>query len=379
MTRDDRSGRADAGDLSAPAARQAFLTHLEGIRERYLPEVLSLIDDVVREAGLAASGLAEMSRYHFQTGGKRLRALLPLLVADCLGEDPARALPMGAACEMLHNATLVHDDVQDGDEARRGHETVWRRFGVARAINLGDAMFYLTLLLAQRAPVAAERREALARRILMETLRVIDGQEQEFALRADARPSLARYFDMVEAKTARFFVLGMAGSAEMLGRQAGVVEGLTEAARQLGILFQIQDDVLDLYGDKGRDQRGSDIAEGKRSILAVHALENAPPDDARWLREVLDEDRADTSPADVERAEALFGRLGSLPYAVREMHARRQAAVAAIEALEQPGLAAMTQGLSETVLEPIRGLVQERQNPAPGRRGRRHAKEGDRR
>ena len=356
MARDDPPGRAAAGDPSA-AARQAFLAHLESIRKRYLPEVLSLLDDVLREAELAGSGLAEMTRYHFQTGGKRLRALLPLLVADCLGEDPARAVPMGAACEMLHNATLVHDDVQDGDEARRGHETVWRRFGVARAINLGDAMFYFTLLLAQRAPVSGERREALARRILMETLKVIDGQEQEFALRASPRPSLARYFDMVEAKTARLFVLGMAGSAEMLGREAGVVDGLTEAARQLGILFQVQDDVLDLYGDKGRDQRGSDIAEGKRSVLAVHALEIAPPDDARRLLEVLDRDRADTSAADVERAEALFDRLGSLHFAVGEMHARRQAAMAAIGTVEPPSLGAMVQGISETVLEPIRGLV----------------------
>lgn len=354
MARDDRP---DAGDLSAAAAGQAFLARLESVRERYLPEVLSLLGDVVREAELAGSGLAEMGRYHFATGGKRLRALLPLLVADCLGEDPAKAVAMGAACEMLHNATLVHDDVQDGDEARRGRETVWRRFGMARAINLGDAMFYLALLLAQRAPVPAARREALVRRTLIETLKVIDGQDQEFALRASSRPSLARYFHMVEAKTARFFVLGMAGSAEMFGRETRVLDGLTEAARQLGILFQVQDDVLDLYGDKGRDRLGSDIAEGKRSVLAVHALENASPDDARWLLEVLDKDRTETSPADVERVAGLFDRLGSLPFAVREMHARRQAALNAIGTLEQTSLSLMIQGLSETVLEPVRALV----------------------
>ena len=356
-TRAEPTARPDAGDPSATAAKQAFLTHLEDIRGRYLPEVLFLLDDVIREAELVRSGLAEMCRYHFQTGGKRLRALLPLLVADCLGEDPAKAVAMGAACEMLHNATLVHDDVQDGDEARRGRETVWHRFGVARAINLGDAMFYFTLLLAQRAPVDGERREALARRMLTETLRVIDGQEQEFALRANARPSMEQYLDMIEAKTARFFVLGMAGSAEMLGREPAVVEGLTEGARHLGILFQIQDDVLDLYGDKGRDQRGSDIAEGKRSVLAVHALENAAPHDAGWLLEVLDKERAATSSADVERVAGLFDRLGSLSFAVKEMHARRQAALTAIGTLAQPRLSAMMQGISETVLEPIRDLV----------------------
>ncbi len=357
MTRNDSSGGPDAEDVSGLAVKQAFLAHLGSIRERYLPDVVFLLEDVVREAQLGDSGLAEMCRYHFRTGGKRLRALLPLLVADCLGEDPARMLPMGAACEMLHNATLVHDDVQDGDEARRGHETVWHRFGVARAINLGDAMFYFTLLLVQRMSVASERREVLARRILVETLKVIDGQEQEFALRANAQPTLAQYFDMVEAKTARFFVLGMAGSAEMLGREFKVVEGLTEGARQLGILFQIQDDVLDLYGDKGRDQRGSDIAEGKRSFLAVHALENALPEDARWLLGVLDKDRADTSPTDVDRAADLYARLGSLPFAVREMHARRQAALTAVEMLGQPGLSAMMGCILETVLEPIRELV----------------------
>ena len=357
MTRDDRSGPSNAADPSAASDKQAFLAQFEGIRKRYLPDVLHLIDDVLREAELAESTLAEMCRYHFETGGKRLRALLPLLVADCLGEDPAKAVPMGAACEMLHNATLVHDDVQDGDETRRGRETVWHRFGVARAINLGDAMFYFTLLLAQRAPVDGRRREALARRLLVETLKVIDGQEREFALRAGSRPSLPEYFDMVEGKTARFFVLAMAGCAEMLGRDAEVLGGLTGAARELGILFQVQDDVLDLYGDKGRDQRGSDIAEGKRSVLAVHALESASPDEARWLLEVLDKDRAATSSADVERVAALFDRLGSLSFAVGEMQARRAAALAAIDSAGQPGLSRLMRGIVETVLEPIRDLV----------------------
>ena len=357
MTRDERSGLASVAGLTAASDKQAFLAQFDGIRKRHLPDILGLIDDVFLEAELTESTLAEMCRYHFETGGKRLRALLPLLVADCLGEDPARAVPMGAACEMLHNATLVHDDVQDGDESRRGRETVWHRFGVARAINLGDAMFYFTLLLAPRAPVDGRRREALARRLLVETLKVIDGQEQEFALRASSRPSLPKYFEMVEAKTARLFVLAMAGCAEMLGRKADVLDGLTEAARQLGILFQVQDDVLDLYGDKGRDQRGSDIAEGKRSVLAVHALENASPDDARWLLEVLDKERAATSSADVERVAGLFDRLGSLPFAVREMRARRAAVLAAIDAVGQPGLSGLMRGISETVLEPIRDLV----------------------
>lgn len=356
MVRDDRSAGPALRDPSASEARADFEERLERLRRRHLPEVLRLFEEALRDAGLADSALADMCRYQFETGGKRLRALLPLLVADCLGEDPGRAVAVGAACEMLHNATLVHDDVQDGDESRRGRETVWRRFGVARAIDLGNAMFYLTLLLAQRTPAPVELRETLARRILVETLRVIDGQEQEFALRANPHPTLAQYFAMVEAKTSRLFVLATAGSAEVLGQGARLRDGLGEGARQLGILFQIQDDLLDLYGDKGRDRRGGDIAEGKRSILAVHALENAPPDDARWLLAILDKERTETSSDDVDRVVGLFDRIGSLSFAVGEMHARRRAALAAVA--EQRDLSTLMQGVSETVLDPIRGLVE---------------------
>src|SRR5437773_2405363 len=101
---------------------------------------------------------------------------MPLLTAQALGSDPERVVGFGAACEMLHNATLVHDDLQDGDLVRRGQLTVWNRFGVPQAINLGDAMFYFAVLLCQRAdgPV---RREATVRRFLAGMLRVIDGQE----------------------------------------------------------------------------------------------------------------------------------------------------------------------------------------------------------
>lgn len=356
MVRDDRSAGPAPRDPSASEARTAFEERLERLRRRHLPEVLRLFEEALRDAGLADSALADMCRYQFETGGKRLRALLPFLTADCLGEDPGKVVAVGAACEMLHNATLVHDDVQDGDESRRGRETVWRRFGVARAIDLGNAMFYLTLLLAQRTPAPVELRETLARRILVETLQVIDGQEQEFALRANPRPTLAQYFTMVEAKTSRLFVLATAGSAEVLGRDARLRGGLGEGARQLGILFQIQDDLLDLYGDKGRERRGGDIAEGKRSILAVHALENAPPDDARWLLAVLDKERTETTSDDVDKVIGLFDRLGSLSFAVGEMHARRRAALAAVA--EQRSLSTLMQGISETVLDPIRGIVQ---------------------
>lgn len=357
MMQNDRSANVTLSDLSAPDTRLEFIARLEGIRERHLPAILTLLEDVVRDVDQGDSSLGAMCRYHLETGGKRLRALLPLLVADYLACDATKVIALGAACEMLHNATLVHDDVQDGDQLRRGRETVWRHFGTSRAINLGDAMFYYAVLLAQRIDVPGAQRDKLVRMLLLETLRVIDGQEREFALRANDQPTLAEYFAMVEAKTSRLFALPMVGAGEILGQASEVVAGLSEAARHLGVLFQVQDDVLDLYGDKGRDQIGSDIAEGKRSILAVHALECGHPQDADSLLRVLNKDRAETDSTDVSTVMGIFERTGSLAFAIEEMHARKEQALASVRGLDGAGLIAMVAGLCEVVLDPIKELV----------------------
>ncbi len=260
-----------------------FRERFVSLRERWLPAILELASDAIERSSPPGSTLPGMARYHMKTGGKRLRALLPLLTAEALGSDPAALVPLGAACEVLHNATLVHDDLQDGDRLRRGEPTVWARYGMPQAINLGDAMFYWTLLLVQRLDAPADRREAVAERVLLETLRVIDGQEQEFSLKT-APANLEGYFAMVEGKTSGLFALPMAGAALYCGAPPAVVDDLAEAARHMGVLFQIQDDVLDLYGSKGRDMVGTDIAEGKRSALVVRALTTLPRSAPRGSR-----------------------------------------------------------------------------------------------
>src|SRR5262245_42398218 len=112
-----------------PDLKQRF----ELLSRRWWPEIARLIEEVVDGATTAGSLLRQMAHYHQATGGKRLRAILPLLIAEALAADPRRVVPFGAACEMLHNASLVHDDVQDADGMRRGQLAVWRKFGVAQA------------------------------------------------------------------------------------------------------------------------------------------------------------------------------------------------------------------------------------------------------
>ncbi|MBI4705084.1 MAG: polyprenyl synthetase family protein [Deltaproteobacteria bacterium] len=331
--------------------------HFDKLKQAHLPAILALIEEVIGTASPRGSAVAAMCRYHLETGGKRLRALLPLLVAEALERDPAPLVPFGAACEMLHNATLVHDDLQDGDEMRRGRASVWRRFGSAQAINLGDAMYYYAVLLVQRLDLPAEAREAATRRLLLETLRVIEGQEQELALRTVERPSLDAYFAMVEGKTSGLFALPMAGAAEICGAEPEIVGALGEAAGHLGVLFQIQDDVLDLYGDKGRGERGSDVGEGKRSALVVHALGHADEEQACWLRQVLDAPRQDTTSDDVDAVAALFERTGSLRFVLDEIARRAQRAAGVATFAGRPRLQALCAGLCELCLKPIAPLV----------------------
>ena len=327
----------------------------------FLPAIEAVLAEVPAATCPAGSTLPRMCAYHLGTGGKRIRALVPLLVAEDLGADPAALVPFGAACEMLHNATLVHDDLQDGDEVRRGQPTVWRHFGRAQAVNLGDAMFYFAVLCVERLEVEPERRAAVSRLLLVETLRVIDGQEREFGMKGAVFPGMDAYVRMVEGKTSGLFALPMRGAALLCGAPPEVEAALGEAARHLGVLFQIQDDVLDLYGEKGRGERGSDLAEGKRSALAVHAMAHAGAADAAWLAELLDAPREAFAPADADRAAALFRAAGSLAFALDRIEERRALATAALA--PWPALAALAGGLCDLSLQPIRGVLAEEGRP----------------
>ncbi len=324
------------------------------LRHEYWPAIERLLKDVVGGSTDPRSPIAEMCFYHLDTGGKRLRAVIPLLVAERLGCDPIRVIPFGAACEVLHNATLVHDDLQDGDRMRRGKATVWVNYGAPQAINLGDSMFYFTLLCAQRLEFEPAVREKTGRRILLDTLKVIDGQALEFVLKDQDTVRLADYLRMVEGKTSGLFALPMAGAAELAGAPADTVERLAQAAQQLGVLFQIQDDVLDLYGEKGRDSSGSDIREGKRSAPAVHLLETASSADAAAFRAILDTPREQTTDAQVAEAIALLERCGSRQWAFDELVRRRDLALASVA--DHPSLHELVAGMCSLFLDPVAEL-----------------------
>ena len=337
---------------------------LERLRRDHLPELVEAIHSVAVQTSPDGSSLVPMLDYHFDTGGKRLRGMLPLLVTEILGGEPARAVPFGAACEMLHNATLVHDDLQDQDTHRRGRPTVWKQFGEPQAINLGDAMFYYTLMLIRRIEGSAELRESLYERAMLDTLAVIDGQEREFALKSKPTPTLADYFTMVDGKTSALMALSLSGGAMLVGAGAGTIERIRDMAHHLGILFQIQDDVLDLYGDKGRGRVGEDVAEGKRSLLVVHAMSELEADARSRLVDIIDRPRDRTTDDDIAEVMRLFAEAGSLDHALAEIDRRRHAAIESASRTGNRNLVRLAQYLADLFLDPIADVRQSRARPA---------------
>ena len=243
------------------------------------------------------------------TGGKRLRARLALQAAAALGARGREAVAWAAAVELLHNATLVHDDIEDGDTTRRGKPTLWAVHGVAQAINAGDLMLMLPYIALER--IAPEARAELCGTLAHHAVRTVRGQVEEIELLPRGRCSWDAYEDAVRGKTGALMGLPVYGAAILAGRSRVQAEALGEAFVRLGVLFQLQDDVLDLYGDKGREVVGSDLYEGKVSALVVSHLERRPADRA-WLLDLLRAPREETRPEDVADAIEAFRQSGAL-------------------------------------------------------------------
>lgn len=296
--------------------------------------------------------LGVVLRDHLDTGGKRLRARLTLGAAEALGVDRGRAVPWAAACEMLHNATLLHDDVQDGDRTRRGHETAWVKHGVAHAITAGDLGLMLPFLALEHLEVGDDVRWQLSAALARQASRVARGQANEGDLLPRRLLTWGDYERVVIGKTAALFTLPVLGAARLAGVSQDAAEALADELYPLGVLYQVQDDVLDLFGDKGRDIVGSDIAEGKVSALVVEHLRLHPADHT-WLVEILSRPREETLRDDIERVCARFRDGGALEAVWGRLAAIEDRIVHSARLAEYPRLHALTVELVALAMAPI--------------------------
>ncbi|MEF8873153.1 MAG: polyprenyl synthetase family protein [Candidatus Thermoplasmatota archaeon] len=252
--------------------------------------------------------------YYPEAGGKKLRPFLAMVTAGAFGKDEDRALPYGIAIELVHNFTLIHDDIMDKDEKRRGRETLHKKIGEGRAINAGDGLFALAFKILSTTEVEDEKLRMLLKELSTSIVRVAEGQEEDITFEEIYDISEEEFIGMIEKKTSYLFRAATRGGAIIGGGDEKQIEEMGEYARKMGIAFQIQDDYLDLIGEEdtiGKDV-GSDIMEGKRTLMVIKSLSELSADDRERLIEILEKDG--NNQEEVREAIDLFEKAGAIDY-----------------------------------------------------------------
>lgn len=255
-----------------------------------LPDIEESLKELVKENIPAQySGIQEMISYHFgwvshegatNTQGKRIRPLLFLLSAQLCNGEWQKALPAAAALEMLHNFSLVHDDIEDQSAYRRGKPTLWKLWGVPQAINTGDAMFSLAQIgMLQLGERISQNVAYECARIFNQTcLALTGGQHLDMKFESLAELNRDDYFTMITGKTSAL----ISASTELGGVVAQTSRGNRNALRTygeaVGIAFQVWDDMLGIWGNESKTGKSasSDLRDGKKTLPVIYALEQNP-------------------------------------------------------------------------------------------------------
>ncbi len=249
--------------------------------DRYRQLVDNRLASVVGKG--APAGLREGCRYLLEGGGKRVRSTLVLLSCEAAGGHAREAVDAGVAVEMVHNFTLVHDDIMDNAPSRRGQPTVHTRWDVNTAILVGD----ITLGHAYRSLLKTGGRasERIAALLTEGVIDVCEGQGLDLELARKHNSTLREYFRMIEKKTARLMATAAEIGAVIGGGTAAQVRALRTFGLRLGVAFQIQDDLLDVVADERRLGKaiGGDILEGKKTFLLLRGTELARGRDRQIL------------------------------------------------------------------------------------------------
>jgi geranylgeranyl diphosphate synthase, type I len=209
--------------------------------------------------------------------GKRLRPILCLLACAEVGGRTDNALPAAAAIEILHNFSLVHDDIEDGDEARRHRPTVWKLWGVPLAINVGDGMFALAFAAMQRLSTRGVPPTAVLAALDVFTrtcVALTEGQYMDMSFEQRTDVTVDEYLHMIGGKTAALVGASVAIGAYIGGAGPEQAQFLQRFGKEIGLAFQIQDDVLGIWGDPTVTGKaaGNDVLRKKKSLPMLHAL-----------------------------------------------------------------------------------------------------------
>jgi geranylgeranyl diphosphate synthase type I len=260
----------------------------DAILTRHLPAIEAEMKRVVQVPGTDQAAYYGMMHYHLgwanralqpleSRGGKRLRPVLCLLATESVGGDPETVLPAAAAIELVHNFSLVHDDIQDKSHLRRGRPTVWDLWGAAHGINVGDGIFVLSRLAMYglvKKGVTADRTLEAAMALDRACQSLCEGQFLDMSFEDQPRVHLDSYLRMIRGKTAALLAASTEIGALVTTQDLRLVQSLRGFGLALGMAFQIQDDILGIWGDEKVTGKSAatDIRDKKKTLPVVYAM-----------------------------------------------------------------------------------------------------------
>ncbi|MBG0783581.1 MAG: polyprenyl synthetase family protein [Anaerolineaceae bacterium] len=283
--------------------------------------------------------LGDMLTYHMgwdttdpenAAGGKRIRLLLTLLCHGAFTSDLEPAIPAAIAVELLHNFTLIHDDVQDNSPLRHNRPTLWKKWGLAQAINAGDALFSIaqTAMLSLEKTCGTEIALQATKQLNAVCLHLTRGQYLDIAFETAPDVTVETYLDMVEGKTAALIAFAASLGGLTAKQELPIRDRLSDFGNRLGLAFQIQDDLLGIWGDPEVTGKSaaSDLLTHKKSLPVLFGLENSPEFFSVWSNEPLTE-------SDVQALAALLEACGARDYVTRTANQYTDQAFQALDEL----------------------------------------------
>ena len=284
-----------------------------------ISEVKELVESRIERA-LTHSKLTRLSgamMHLLEGGGKRLRATLPWLVAKAVGDTHSGLLDVGAAIEIIHNFTLVHDDIMDDDDVRRGRPAVHIAYDLPTAIKAGDAMLAIAFeAMAVAEGIEPELLPFLVKRIGRMVRKCSEGQQLDIEFENREVVSEEEYIEMIHGKTAAMFLTCAEVGSHLAGADEDVIQCMHDWGLALGLCFQLMDDLIDVLSDSDTlgKPSGSDVAQGKRTLMVIHALRQPPSQSKDDLLAVLGKGE-DVTAEQVARGHQALHDLGSIEYA----------------------------------------------------------------
>jgi geranylgeranyl diphosphate synthase type I len=259
--------------------------------------------------------LYDATRHLPLAGGKRLRPVLAMISCEAVSGDISKIIPLTIALELVHNFTLVHDDIMDNSKLRRNKPSVHVKFGNPTAIIAGDLLFTKSFESMHNLQVDCSIFKNVEYGLVDCVREICEGQQLDIEFEQRKIVSEEEYLTMILKKTAVFFQYA-AEAGGIIGRGTSEqTNALNEYGKNLGLGFQIHDDYLDMSSDEktlGKDI-GNDIRNGKKTLIAVHALNNASGEDKKTLNKIFGDRKA--SDTEVKKVYSIFKELNSIEYA----------------------------------------------------------------